>query len=154
MKVIKVIATYLNDFADKLSNGDINLSKAQLKDLMETLIEMDSDTKEESKEECKEESKDDEECLACELMNILGLEDNFFDDITPEKQSKLGGTKVTVRVIPKKEGINKMLKQFKNGGSFTMESIKKSELSEIFSEDKLSNILSIFNVEDFVNGQF
>ena len=43
MKVIKVIATYLNDFADKLSNGDINLSKAQLKDLMETLIEMDSD---------------------------------------------------------------------------------------------------------------
>lgn len=152
MKLNKVLGAYLQDLGTQISEQSDPLCPEFLSDLLmvlnkfeqkkEVKKEEESITDQAAKEilEKRESEMTPEECLACELMNMLGVK----DDILSTPGEHISATKPTIKIkvkkISSKDDLNKILKELKNGGTIDLNTMNDS-LGEIFDLNSIQEIM-------------
>lgn len=153
MKLNKVIGAYLQDLGTQISESTDPICPMLLSELLPLLAKMES-TKEEVKkddksitekaaEEIKEKREEEmtpEECLACELMNMLGVGDDILGNPGEHISSVKPTVKIRIKKVSSKDDLNKILKGLKNGGSIDLNTMNDS-LGEIFDLNSIQEIM-------------
>lgn len=145
----KLIAAFLQDIAEQLNNGELDLCPEMVGEIITLLSKLEKKTTKEEKsitekaaDDIMEKRKEDmtpEECLACELANMLGIG----GDLTSPGEFPMSSKptiKIKIKKVSSKDDLNKILKELKNGGNLDLNTMNDS-LGEIFDLNSIQEIM-------------
>ena len=150
MRLNKVLGTYLQDLGQQISESTEPLCPEFLSELLMILnkfeqkkeeVKEDKSITEKAAEEIKEKREmNPEECLACELMDMLGLGEDSLMNPGEYISSTKPTIKIKIKKVSSKDDLNKILKELKNGGTIDLNTMNDS-LGEIFDLNSIQEIM-------------
>lgn len=156
MKLNKVIGTYLQDLGQQIAESTEPICPELLSELLPLLAKMEAkkeDTKSVTEKAAdtilknrEKEEMTPEECLACELAQMLGV-----GDLTQPGEFAMKGKptiKIRIKKVSSSDDLNKILKELKVGGNIDLNTMNDS-LGEYFD---LNSIQEIMNTPMFKQG--
>lgn len=154
MKLNKVIGAYLQDLGQQIAESTEPICPELLSELLPLLAKMEAkDTKSVTEKAAddilknrEKEEMTPEECLACELAQMLGI-----GDLTQPGEFAMKDKptiKIKIKKVSSSDDLNKILKELKNGGIIDLNTMNDS-LGEYFD---LNSIQEIMNTPMFKQG--
>lgn len=141
MRVNKVLGAYLIDKGQEISESKEPLCPLFISELMQIFAKAESKNN-------KEDKPEPEECLTCELLNMLGLPSGVLDSIGEHTSSTNPQVKIKIKKVSSASDLDKLLKELKSGGTIDLNTAN-DKLGEIFD---LNSIQHILKTEFFQNG--
>lgn len=156
MKLNKVLAAYLSDYAEKIAQSTEPLCPTFVAELFQLFAKVEQQENEAKKETGKESITDKaakeilekrqkeemtpEECLACELMNMLGMPSDILGKVGEHTSSIKPTIKIKIKKVSSSDDLDKILKEMRNGGVVDLNSANDS-LGEIFDLNSIQQIM-------------
>ena len=149
MKLNKVLGTYLMDLGEEISTSSESICPEFLSELLQVL------NKYEQKKEVKKENLVDkeakkilekreemtpEECLACELMNMLGIPSDALKTPGEHISSTKPTIKIKIKKVSSSDDLDKILKELKEGGVVDLNTMN-DRLGEVFDLNSIQEIM-------------
>ena len=152
----KLLGTYLIEKGQEISESSEPLCPTFIAELFQLFAKVEQQEKEINKnsdkesitdkaakeilEKRKQEEMTPEECLACELMNMLGMSSDVLKEVGEHTSSIKPTIKIKIKKVSSSDDLDKILKEMKQGGIVDLNSANDS-LGEIFDLNSIQQIM-------------
>ena len=164
MKLNKVLGAYLQDLGSQIAESDKKICPQLMGELITLLskLEEGADSKKpesslmdnivkDIKDKRSDKEMSPEECLMCELANMLGI-----GDLTQPGEFSMAHkptVKIKIKKVSSSDDLNKILKELKEGGTVDLNTMN-DRLGEVFDLNSLQEIMEtpMFKKGGSING--